>query len=210
MFLIVLTATLFGVLSQPAFAAGKPNVAFAGGTSAQQATVRAALNASSFDWSLLPQQVTVHVGTYGSSYSTDGDVYIDGSLLDAGRWSWGVVQHEFGHQVDFMLLDDAKRAVLQQQLGGVDWCYTTPGLQHSQHGCERFASELAWAYWPAADSAMSPANCNDESAGMPPAAFRALLAELIGAPSTVSTVSATTKAYAPAVKQAPKKTKKKP
>jgi hypothetical protein len=200
---IGLTAALFGVLSQTAFAAGTPNLAFAGGTPAEQSTVRAALAASSFDWSLLPQQVTVHIGSYGSSYSTFANVYVDGSLLDSGRYSWGVVQHELGHQVDFMLLDDAKRATLQQQLGGADWCYTIPGLPHAQHGCERFASELAWAYWPSAENVMQPSQCNGESAGMAPAAFRALLAQLIGAPTTASTVPATTKAFAPVVK--PKK-----
>lgn len=200
LFLTVLVACSFGVFAQGALAAGNANVAFAGGTAAEQATVHAALDASSFDWSLLPQAVTVHIGAYGSSYSTPGNVYVDASLLDSGRYAWGVVQHEFGHQVDFLLLDDADRALLQQKLGGIDWCYTTPGLQHDQHGCERFASELAWAYWPSPDSTMSPAQCNGESVGMPVAAFRTLLAQLIGAPATiasVSTVSPTTKAYAP-------------
>jgi hypothetical protein len=202
--LMVLVAGLFGAFAQGALAAGNATVVFAGGTAAEQATVHAALDASSFDWSLLPQAVTVHVGAYGSSYSTPGNVYVDASLLDAGRYAWGVVQHEFGHQVDFLLLDDAKRALLQQQLGGVDWCYTTPNLAHDQHGCERFASELAWAYWPSADNTMAPAQTNGESDAMPVAAFRTLLAQLIGAPATVSTVAPTTRAYAPKARMSTK------
>lgn len=197
---MVLVAACFGAGAHGALAGTAP-VAFAGATPAEQATVRAALAASSFDWSLLPRTVTVHVGSYSASYSTPGNVYVDASLLDSGRYAWGVVQHEFGHQVDFLLLDDAKRATLQQQLGGKDWCYTTPGLAHSEHGCERFASELAWAYWPSPDSSMAPAQTNGESDAMPVASFRTLLAQLIGAPAAVSSVTVATKAFAPTPKQ---------
>jgi hypothetical protein len=176
--LTALVAACLGACAQSA-SAGSASVVFAGGTPAEQANVRAALAASSFDWSLLPQAVTVHVGSYGSSYSTPGNTYLDASLLDSGRYAWGVVQHELGHQVDFLLLDDAKRAILQQQLGGKDWCYTTAGLAHADHGCERFASELAWAYWPSADNVMDPAQTNGESNAMAPGAFRTLLARLL-------------------------------
>jgi hypothetical protein len=50
--------------------------------------------------------------------SAPGHVFLDSDLLKAGRFSWGTVQHEFGHQVDFLLLDDAKRAMLAGALGG--------------------------------------------------------------------------------------------
>ena len=194
---IVLATVLFSAVCQSAFASSG-TYTFAGGTAQEQATVRAALNASSFDWSLIPHTITVHIGAYGDSYSTAGDVYLDASLVDSGRFAWGVVQHEFGHQVDFFLLDDTKRALLQQALGAKDWCYGVSGLKHSDYGCERFASELAWAYWPSGDNSMQPAQCGGESAGMPVAQFRALLAQLIGAPSTVS--PPTTKAFAPKTK----------
>jgi hypothetical protein len=199
--LTLLTVALMGVFTQSALASGE-KLQFAGGTAAEQATVRAALDASSFDWGLLPQAIVVHVGAYGSSYSTYGNVYVDASLLESGEYAWGVVQHEFGHQVDFFLLDDAKRSVLQQRLGGADWCYTTPGLAHSDHGCERFASELAWAYWQSPQNCMNPGSTS-ESGWMPVTQFRALLSELIGMPTTVSRPAAT-KAFAPAVKPKPK------
>jgi hypothetical protein len=204
LFLTCLVALAMGVFAQSALAAGG-SYTFQGGTPAEQATVRSALNASSFDWSLIPRTVAVHIGAVGGSYSTAGDVYLDASLLDSGRYAWGVVQHEFGHQVDFFLLDDQKRALLQQQLGGKDWCYETPGLQHADHGCERFASELAWAYWQSPDNSMQ----GPEASGMPVAAFRTLLAQLIGAPSALSTQSVTTKAYAPAVTPKKRRAKKK-
>jgi hypothetical protein len=196
-FLTLLVAAGFCLCAQPALAGGG-NYSFAGGTLEEQTTVRSALDASSFEWNLIPKTVTVHVGAYGDSYSTYGEVFLDSTLLDAGRFSWGVVQHEFAHQVDFFLLDDAKRTLLQQQLGGADWCYTTTGLSHSEHGCERFASELAWAYWPSADNSMRPSATNDEAGAMPVAAFRSLLAELLGIPS-VAAAPQPTKAYAPKI-----------
>jgi hypothetical protein len=49
-------------------------------------------------------------------------------------------------------LDDKQRSELQGVLGGSDLCYEQPGLPHEAHACERFASTLAWAYWPVAGS----------------------------------------------------------
>jgi len=196
--LILLLAAWLGVASQPARAAGG-SVTFAGGTPAEQATVRAALDASSFDWSLIPRTITVDIGAYGTSYATYGAVYLDATLLDSGQFSWGVVQHELAHEVDFFLLDDAKRQELLTLLGGNDWCYSVPGLKHSDYGCERFASELAWAYWPSPQNCMRPESTSDESGHLPVAQFRTLLTELIGAP-TVAQPPTGEKAFAPAAR----------
>src|SRR4051794_31113331 len=196
--LTLLTIFAFLAFAQSALAGGG-TYALAGGTAREQATVRAALQASSFDWGLIPRPITIHIGAVGESYSTYGDVYLDGALLDSGRFAWGVVQHELGHQVDFFLLDDAKRAQLLQLLGGKDWCYSVSGLGHSDYGCERFASELAWAYWQSPDNSMKPGSPGDEAGAIPPAQFRALLSQLIGAPSVAQPARAT-KAFAPAAK----------
>jgi hypothetical protein len=185
----------FSLTAQPALAAGG-SYTFTGGTPGEQATVHSALGASSFNWGLIPRTIVVHIGSVGDSYSTFGNVYLDASLLDSGRFSWGVVQHEFAHQVDFMLLDDTKRAELNVALGGKDWCYSVAGLAHADYGCERFASELAWAYWPSPDNAMMPLSAKDEAAGMPVASFRMLLAELLGVPS-VAAPPPGVKAFAP-------------
>lgn len=195
--LLLATTVALGIFAPSALAAGG-SYAFAGGSFQQQATVRAALNASSFDWGLIPKTITVHIGTYGSSYSEAGDVYLDGSLLDSGRFSWGVVQHEFAHQVDFFLLNDTGRTALNTLLGGKDWCYSVAGLKHSDHGCERFASELAWAYWQSPDNCMAPASTQGESGVVPLAQFRTLLAQVIGVPTLATPPP--TKAFAPAVK----------
>ena len=176
-----------------------------GGTAAEQAQVRAALNASSFDWGLLPA-IQVHIVAGGGDYATPGQVYLEPVLLDAGEFSWGTIQHEFGHQVDFFLLDDAKRAQLQAALGASQWCYTELTLAHDQYGCERFASEIAWAYWQSPENALKPTPSFDESAGMPPAAFRALLQQLLGAPNTV--LASPVKVYAPKLKAKKKTTVK--
>ncbi len=42
---------------------------------------------------------------------------------------------------------------------------------------------LAWAYWPCKENAYRPRLATDETASMSAPAFRALVAELIGAPA---------------------------
>jgi hypothetical protein len=198
--------TLFSAICFFAFAqsalAGGGSYAFSGGTPKEQATVHSALEASSFNWGLIPRTITIHIGAYGDSYSTYAQIYLDAALLDSGRFTWGVVQHEMGHQVDFLLFDDAKRAQMLQLLGGKDWCYSVSGLKHSDYGCERFASELAWAYWQSPDNSMKPSISTDEAGAMPLAQFRAVLTELIGAP--VASQPSATKAFAPVTKVAAK------
>lgn len=172
-------------LAGSAHAAGG-NYVFDGGTAAEQGQVRAALNASAFDWSLVPAQITIHIDRGASSEAMPGQIWLDADLLDSGKFSWGVTQHEYGHQVDFFLLDPAKRALLLSALGGKDWCYGVLGLAHGDYGCERFASTLAWAYWPSRDNSMAPQSARDESAAMAPAKFRTLLAQLLAAPELAS------------------------
>jgi hypothetical protein len=176
--LALLATALSLVAAGPAAAAGG-NALFDGGTPRQQAQVRSALGASAFDFNRLPV-VTVHIKPGIQTQSQPGHVWLDARLLDAGRFSWATVQDEFAHQVDFLLLDDVKRAVLNTALGGKDWCYGVAGLGHSAYGCERFSSVFAWAFWPAADNPYKPSSAKDESAAMPPAKFRALLGSLLG------------------------------
>jgi hypothetical protein len=197
--LVLSLATAF-VLSTagPAAAAGGDYV-FAGGTAKQQTTVKQALNASAFDWGLVPAQIVIHIAPGIDSEASTGTIWLDADLLNAGMFSWGVVQHEYAHQVDFFLLDDSKREALGAVLGSSDWCYGVLGLQHAQYGCERFASTLAWAYWPNAQNAMKPANAKDESAAMDPVRFRQLLGIMIGAPTAVPTMKVT--AFAPKKKR---------
>jgi hypothetical protein len=166
-----------------AFPAATPGAAtgntFSGGTNAERQTVASALEASTFDWSVLPRPITVHITRGVESHSTPRDVWLDANLLDAGEFAWGVVQHEFAHQVDYLLLDDKRRALLLHLLGGRDWCYELPGLRHDQYGCERFASTLSWSFWPSTKNCMRPTSSRDESAALPTARFRALVASLI-------------------------------
>jgi hypothetical protein len=156
-----------------------------GGTAAERAQVAAALNASSFDWSIVPAQIDVRIARGSGSYATPGQIWLDADLLDAGRFSWGVVQHEYAHQVDFFCLTDATRARLQPLLGGQTWWDPPTGefVPHAQLTAERFASTLAWSYWPSSENVMRPLKPTDESAAMPPAAFRALLERSLGLPA---------------------------
>jgi len=173
--------------------AGAPAVAFDGGTPTQHATVRAALAASSFPWEIVPARVVIHIRAGVLPHATPGEIWLDGHLLDAGRFSWAVVQHEFAHQVDFFLLDDVKRATLAARLGGNGW-WAARGhasapdgtVAHGDLTAERFASTLTWAYWPSHANVLRPESPNDESAALPPTAFRALVASVLGVTHTGS------------------------
>lgn len=175
---ILLTFALAFVLAPSALASGG-NYVFDGGTRAEQAQVKAALDASSFDFSIVTQQVTVHIQRGLTSEATPGQLWLDADLLDTGRFSWAVVQHEYAHQVDFIVLNDTQRAQLHALLGGTGW-YS--GASHDQRDCERFADLVSWAYWPSPDNVLRPASATDEGGQVSPEAFRAALAQILPQP----------------------------
>jgi hypothetical protein len=161
----------------PAASASGGRYVFDGGTRAEQAQVTAALNASSFDWNVVPGPVVIHIGRNVSPVAVAGQIWLDTGLLDAGRFSWGVVQHEYAHQVDFGVLTDAMRAKLGVLLGGSSWWGAV--TNHSQLACERFADLVAWSYWPSPDNIMRPESVSDEGGQVSPAVFRATLESLL-------------------------------
>jgi hypothetical protein len=165
--------------------AGGGNYGFDGARPAERSTVRAALNASSFDWSIVPRRVTIHVGPFGVSHATPGHIWLDRGLLATGRFAWATVMDEYAHQIDFLVLDAPRRLLLQERLSASAWCYEDAGLAHSANGCERFASMVTWAYWPSKHNAYSPVSSSDESASMPAAEFRELLTSLVSRPSFI-------------------------
>lgn len=166
------------VLPAAAIPAGGSYV-FDGGTRAQRQAVIFALEASSFDWDVVPGPIVVHIVRGAASEAAPGEIWLDADLLDAGRFAWGVVQHEYAHQVDYLRLDDAQRARLLELLGGRDWCYGVTGLRHAEYGCERFASTLAWSYWQSPDNCMRPTSPRDESAALPTRQFKTLLGSML-------------------------------
>ena len=162
---------------------------FDGGTPQEQAEVRNALNASSFNWDLVNASVTIHIVRGMSSQARPGHIWLDADLLRSGRFSWAVVQDEYAHQIDFLRFDSATRATLMKALGATDWCYGVRGLAHSRYGCERFASTLVWAFWPSPHNAYRPKSRSDESASMKPAAFRKMMLALLAAPALAPAAS---------------------
>jgi hypothetical protein len=169
-----------------AFAAGG-NYAFDGGTKAEQTQVTAALNASSFPWSIVPGPVAIHIGRGLASSASPNQIWLDADLLDAGSFSWGVVQHEYAHQVDFALLTPSTRAELHTLLGGSAWC-GNGGEGHASLDCERFADLVAWSYWSSPDNVMKPLSATDEGGQVTPAVFRAALAAILpGVPVALKT-----------------------
>lgn len=165
-----------------------------GGTPRQQTQVRLALDASSFDWNVVPT-VGVAIRAGAGSYSLPGRITLEAALLDAGVFSWAVVQDEFAHQVDYLLLGDRERQLLNQALLGRVWCHADqPGLAHADYGCERFTSTFVWAFWPVRQNAYRPSSRSDESASMAPGAFRALVQQLI---SPIAALRLPARAHAP-------------
>ena len=151
-----------------------------GGTKAQRAQVRLALDASSFDWGLIPGDVQIKIRRGVFPQSRPGEIWLDGRLLSTGPFAWAVVQDEYAHQIDYFLLDGEARAILNEALGGRVWCRTdVANLPHSAYGCERFASSVVWAYWQDEQNAYRPRAPGDESAAMAPDRFRGLLEGLL-------------------------------
>jgi len=193
--LVALVVALLAALalSGGALASGG-NYVFQGGTPYEQLQVRSALDASSFNWSIIPEPITITIAPLGISEAVPGQIWLDPSVLDSGEFSWGIVQHEYAHEVDFELLNAATEAQLEIALGGTAWCYAdNPSLQHNQYGCERFASTLAWAYWQNPDNCMQPSMIAGESGGMQPGAFRALMTTILGSAATAGALPRTSR-----------------
>ena len=192
--LSVAAATL--AIAPAAFAAGG-NYGFDGGSQAEQTQVTAALNASSFPWGVVPGPVVVHIQRDVASAAAPNQIWLDANLLDSGRFSWGVVQHEYAHQVDFALLDDASRAQLHSILGGSAW---SGAEGHSNLDCERFADLVSWSYWSSSDNVMKPLSTQDEGGQVTPTVFRAALAAILPGLPTASPAPALVVKAAPVIR----------
>jgi len=150
-----LLATGVALLTAMALAGGAGaaggHYVFAGGSDAAQAEVRSALDASRFDWDLVDEEITIRIIDCGCAGASPGEILLDEQVLTDPRfgpkYAWGIVQHEYAHQVAFFLLDAPARRRVQAWLGGSDWCSEDETVAHDDQACERFASSLAWAYW---------------------------------------------------------------
>jgi hypothetical protein len=171
------SAVALTLCAQASAAGGRTT--FDGGTFAQRDQVRQALQASAFDWDLVPGSITIHIRRGITSQAAPRHIWLDAGLLDSGPFSWGVIQHEFAHQIDYLLLTDADRAAIQRLLGGNAWCSGPEGYQHDDNACERFATSVAWAYWPSSGNVFDPVKNTDER-WVRPVALRSLLAALLG------------------------------
>jgi hypothetical protein len=113
-----LTTTIVA-LALPGWAhAAGGNYELVGGTKAERRTVVSALEASSFDWDLVRRLITINIARGVDSHALPGEVWLDADLLDAGTFAWGLVQHEYAHQVDFVVLNDEQRGALLGALEG--------------------------------------------------------------------------------------------
>ena len=143
----------------PAALASGGHYVFAGGTPAEQQQVEQGLEASSFDWNLVPAQVTIHiVRNIPVSYSTPGQIWLDAGLLDSGSFSWGVVQMEYAQQVQFTILSPEAQSQLTGMLGAQQWCYDNPSLPRGANACERSPPRSPGATGPRRTTRCGPAD----------------------------------------------------
>jgi hypothetical protein len=182
--IVALAAAAVLGFSSNALASGG-NYSIVGGTPFERLQVESALGASGFDWDMVAGPVTIHIDGGIVSHSLPGQIWLDSGLLDTGEFAWGVVQMEYAQQVQLSLVTAPMRVPLTALLGAQQWCYDDLSLPRSASACERFAAMLAWAYWPSSKNCMKPAGKEDWSSSMDPAAFRALLRILLGAPNVV-------------------------
>ncbi len=183
--LLLAALSLALALAADSFAGGG-RYTISGGTKEQRTQVRLALEASTFDWGLIPREVQINIRRGVPAQSRPGEIWLDARLLSSGAFSWSVVQDEYAHQIDYFLLGDEARSILNEALGGRVWCRTEiANLPHAAYGCERFASTVVWSYWQDAQNAYRPRGPADESAAMAPDLFRALLDRLLGVATPV-------------------------
>jgi hypothetical protein len=184
---ILAVTTLAFLAIVPEAAARGGHYRFEGGTAAERKQVVDALNVSAFNWSVVPWTVTIHIrsGSWSSGtaefdgYAAPRHIYFAAKLLDEpGRYSWGYVQHEYAHQVDFARFNDATRKRLNYLLVGKTWSWH-PGMSHGAAGAERFASTLAFTYWPSPDNLLDTWAQN-EARAMLPGPFKKLMRSLVG------------------------------
>ena len=166
----------------PSAARPARSYSFDGGSKAERAVFRSALAASAFDWSIIPGHVTIHIRRSGFCAASKGEIWLSSALLHQGQASWGLVQHEYAHQVDFFLLDDSDRARLEKLLGEKEWWPDGSVRRHDQYGAERFASTLAWSYWPSPHNSLIRF-ARAEATAMPAQRFRRVIATLLAAHS---------------------------
>jgi hypothetical protein len=189
----ILLPLILALAFAPGAQAAGGHYLFDGGTRAQQTQVTAALNASSFNWNVVPGTVVIHIAGGTNPHAVAGQIWLDPVLLKSGRFAWGVVQHEYAHQVDFAVLTDTMRAELHTQLQGASWWGSISN--HAQLDCEQFADSLAWAYWQSPDNVMKPDSVTDEGGRVVPAAFRATLDRLLNLNTVRTTAALKTKGH---------------
>ena len=139
------------------------------GTPEQEGVVRGALDISRYDWSRVPH-VTIRIvpELVNEAEAVPGEIRVRADILNYGRASWGTIQHEYAHQVDFFLMTDAMRVEAMRFFGLSVW--HDPTLPHDRQAAELFASTLAWVYWPSVKNLMRRETRGD------PRAFQAMLA----------------------------------
>jgi hypothetical protein len=118
-----------------------------------------------------PPQITIQVSRCSCAGAREGLIVLDVIREDSlgEKYAWGIIQHEYAHQIDYFLFQRADRRAVRNTLGGKDWCYETAGVAHDDHGCERFADVFSWAFWPTQENVGGArVRAGDDGTGRPP------------------------------------------
>lgn len=168
-----------------------PNFIFDRGTARQIKIFEDVIDKCTFNWDALPQKVTIHFQDgLGAITSTRAQIWVDPAEVDTkSSYYSGIVQHELGHQVDFLLLTDRDRAKFSKFMGSPDWSPPlgqNPNLDHGKYGREMFASTFAAACDPDDEPDDDPDEKNvifssPESRAMPAKKFMSLLTSVLKA-----------------------------
>lgn len=151
------------------------NFHFQGGTPQQQQSVLQAIKASTFNFALLPN-ITINITQGMNADATPGTINLDAGSLNPvnGDFYWATILHEFGHQVDWYLVNDQQRQTFLQAFGRQEWGQISPSEAHDQMGQEDFASAFALAFGGASAYAHLP-----EANVIPPTQFKQMLLAMI-------------------------------
>jgi hypothetical protein len=168
---LLATCAVALTLAAPALASGG-HYTVDGGTEFEQAQVRLALDVSKFDFDQVPDLIRIHIQPGETTESLPGDIWVGADWFKLTPTTWGFIQHEYAHQLDFFVLTAAQRAEAATLLGASRWDFDGE-LAHEDYGAERFASLLAYTFWPERTSAESPELDADTRAALANTTIRA-------------------------------------
>ena len=155
---LILVAALFALLLPADAKASGGSYTFSGGSEAARTEVRNALDASAFDWSLVPQTISIQIVDCGCAGPVRGSSSSTRRCSSRRRTAAPIPGASSSTSTPTRS-GGSLWTMSSGRFSRTGWAaptfrYERPGLSHDDHACERFASTLAWACWPVAGNPM--------------------------------------------------------